>query len=168
MSTILALTFLVSLLLTPAVGAYKIRHKPAGYIDNHLHPFRLHVNNVRAAKCLPRYRLGLAADELPIVGSKFRKQIRVQWKRRHWRAADASSSCTPWYITKQIWAGNILGRESAGDPWPNCPDPWDGTGSWTDTVGCENSGSWLDSPGFYRCGLQFHPNWELRFGRLCP
>lgn len=74
----------------------------------------------------------------------------------------------PWYVTKQIWAGNILGRESSGDPWPNCPDPYDGGGSWQDTVNCENGGSWLDSPGYYRCGLQFDPGWEIRFGRLCP
>lgn len=40
--------------------------------------------------------------------------------------------------------------------------------SWYDTVGCENGGSWLDSPGFYRCGLQFDPMWERVYGRLCP
>jgi hypothetical protein len=69
---------------------------------------------------------------------------------------------------RQIAAAEVIGRESTGDPWPNCPDPFDGGGSWDDTVQCENGGSWLDTPGFYRCGLQFDPMWERRFGRLCP
>lgn len=74
-----------------------------------------------------------------------------------------------YWVAKQIWAGNILGRESGGDPWPNCPDPYDGSGSsWSDTVACENGGNWYDSPGYYRCGLQFDPAWERRFGQLCP
>jgi hypothetical protein len=69
---------------------------------------------------------------------------------------------------RQIAAAEAIGRESAGDPWPNCPDPFDGGGSWDDTVRCENGGSWLDTPGYFRCGLQFLPAWEQRFGRLCP
>lgn len=89
--------------------------------------------------------------------------------RLHTSATGTASPAAPWYVSKQIWAGNILGRESRGDPWPNCPDPYDGSGSpWQGTVNCENSGSWLDSPGYYRCGLQFDPHWEIRFGRLCP
>ena len=91
------------------------------------------------------------------------QRIRILRRRLHPPAPK-----TAWYVTKQIWAANILGRESAGDPWPNCPDPYDGGGSWQDTVNCENGGSWLDSPGYYRCGLQFDPGWERRFGRLCP
>jgi len=83
----------------------------------------------------------------------------------------------PWYVTKQIRAATVIGRESRGDPWPNCPDPFDGGGSWSKTVACENRAyherygyprEWLDSPGYYRCGLQFAPSWERRFGRLCP
>jgi hypothetical protein len=71
--------------------------------------------------------------------------------------------------TRQIAAAETIARESSGDPWPNCPDPYDGSGaSWGDTVNCENSGDWLDTPGYYRCGLQFDPMWERRFGRLCP
>jgi hypothetical protein len=62
----------------------------------------------------------------------------------------------------------VIARESGGDPWPMCPDPFDGGGSWNDTVACENSGNWYDSAGYYRCGLQFDPIWERRFGRLCP
>jgi hypothetical protein len=69
---------------------------------------------------------------------------------------------------RQIAAAEVIGRESTGDPWPNCPDPFDGGGSWDDTVQCENGGNWLDTPGYFRCGLQFDPAWEERFGRLCP
>jgi hypothetical protein len=36
-------------------------------------------------------------------------------------------------------------------------------------VACENGGDWLDSPGYYRCGLQFDPMWERHYGRrFCP
>jgi hypothetical protein len=75
---------------------------------------------------------------------------------------------TGYWIARQIWAANQIGSSSAGDPWPHCPDPHDGRGSWQDTVNCENGGNWMDSPGYYRCGLQFDPMWERRFGRLCP
>lgn len=75
---------------------------------------------------------------------------------------------TSFWVARQIAAATVIGRESGGDPWPNCPDPFDGGGSWWDTVQCENGGSWMDSPGYYRCGLQFEPGWERRFGRLCP
>src|SRR5262245_19345129 len=74
-----------------------------------------------------------------------------------------------YWINKQIRVATIIGRSSRGDPWPNCPDPFDSSRyTWYHTVRCENGGNWYDSPGFYRCGLQFHPNWERRFGRLCP
>lgn len=73
---------------------------------------------------------------------------------------------------RQIAAAEKIGAaaDAAGtDPWPNCPDPYDHTGaSWDDTVQCENSGNWLDSPGYFRCGLQFEPRWETVYGRLCP
>jgi hypothetical protein len=70
----------------------------------------------------------------------------------------------------QMQYGRRLALASAGDPWPSCPDPHDGSGaSWYDTVQCENNGSWLDSPGYYRCGLQFDPMWERHYGRrFCP
>lgn len=85
----------------------------------------------------------------------------------------ANSYTKQYWINKQIRAATAIARSSARDPWPNCPDPGprdrQGPGhSWYDTVRCENGGNWFDSPGFYRCGLQFHPNWERRFGRLCP
>lgn len=76
-----------------------------------------------------------------------------------------------YWINKQISAANSIGAAShanGGDPWPNCPDPFDGSGSWQDTVNCENTGNWYDSPGYFRCGLQFKPSWETVYGRLCP
>jgi hypothetical protein len=76
---------------------------------------------------------------------------------------------TDW-VAIQMHYGRRLALASAGDPWPHCPDPHDGSGaSWQDTVNCENNGSWYDSPGYYRCGLQFDPMWERHYGRrFCP
>lgn len=175
MPTLLALSLLVILLLAvlaarptaaPAHGPYT----QPGYIQGHLHTFRVHVNRMRRLDCRRPWKpFTHIAAELAVASAGVRRRVQRVWTGRHTGAHRDGSLCTPWYITKQIWAGNILGRESSGDPWPNCPDPWDGSGaSWTDTVGCENSGNWLDSPGYYRCGLQFDPMWERRFGRLCP
>lgn len=77
---------------------------------------------------------------------------------------------TPSWIDIQIHYATIIGRDATVDPWPNCPDPiWNPGSTWQDTVNCENSGNWYDSPGFFRCGLQFHPMWEAHFGvRFCP
>ena len=125
------------------------------------------ISRARQVRCLSPARFRWHPGHL--VPRHMRRYVIGQRRARLERVRRMEDQCTPWYVTKQIWAGNILGRESAGDPWPNCPDPYDGGGySWTDTVNCENGGNWLDSPGFYRCGLQFHPNWETRFGRLCP
>jgi len=100
-----------------------------------------------------------------------RRVINTQRRTIRWlssiREAPRAVNVDYW-VEKQIHAANILGAESAGDPWPNCPDPYDGRGSWQATVNCENNGNWYDSPGYYRCGLQFDPMWERRFGRLCP
>ena len=73
----------------------------------------------------------------------------------------AKQICAGW------WVGLNAKRHRLPDPWPNCPDPVFGGGGWYDTVRCENSGHWYDTPGFFRCGLQFHPMWERYFGRLC-
>lgn len=74
-----------------------------------------------------------------------------------------------YWINKQIAVATKIGHAATVDPWPNCSDPiWNGARSWQVTVNCENQGNWMDSPGFYRCGLQFHPNWEKKYGRLCP
>lgn len=89
------------------------------------------------------------------------------WLRHLLRETEPLPTVDSW-VAKQISAAVTIGRESSGDPWPYCPDPYDGGGSWQDTVNCENNGSWYDSPGFFRCGLQFHPMWERRFGLLCP
>lgn len=78
----------------------------------------------------------------------------------------ASVAPTNW-VAKQIWVANKIGGHGT-DPWPNCPDPFDGGGSWSATVHCENGDNWYDSPGYYRCGLQFDPMWERKYGALCP
>jgi hypothetical protein len=85
-------------------------------------------------------------------------------------ADSANSRSESGWAAVQMMYGNRLAADSAGDPWPNCPDPHDGSGaSWYATVACENNGSWLDSPGYYRCGLQFDPMWERFYGRrFCP
>ena len=74
-----------------------------------------------------------------------------------------------YWINRQIEVAEKIAHSSTNDPWPNCPDPvFNGAASWQDTVNCENSGNWYDSSGYYRCGLQFDPSWESRYGRLCP
>jgi hypothetical protein len=129
------------------------------------------TNHELAERCRPRPdRAVTPAAAVPQFARRF--TIRIELLRLE-LARTMSSRCVPWYITAQIRAANHLAATSLGDPWPNCPDPGprdnQGPGhSWTDTVACENGGSWLDSPGFYRCGLQFHPMWERVYGRLCP
>lgn len=173
MGTYFALALLTSLLcLALTAGSARSSHHDNVRMDKLAH-LRGSLNTIRANKCLPPMQYRWKVWEVPYLAYVIEQT--VTWIHD---ARDASSRCTPWYVTKQIWAGNILGRESAGDPWPNCPDPWDGSGStWMDTVACENRRyfelygyprAFLDSPGFYRCGLQFHPDWERRFGRLCP
>lgn len=73
-----------------------------------------------------------------------------------------------YWIAKQIRVATIIGSEPGSNPWPNCPDPFHDGASWTDLVRCENHGSWYDSPGYFRCGLQFEPMWERKYGQLCP
>lgn len=95
------------------------------------------------------------------------------WLLREWKETRPQPTTTASYwITRQILAAERIGQggDAGGtDPWPNCPDPYDHAGhSWYDTVQCENGGNWYDSPGFYRCGLQFDPMWERVYGRLCP
>lgn len=105
------------------------------------------------------------------------------WLLREWRRTLPPA---PWWIAAQIRAAEKIGAagdRARTDPWPNCPDPYDHAGhSWIDTLACENRAyfeahgntpeAWLDSPGYYRCGLQFDPDWERPpphgFGRLCP
>jgi hypothetical protein len=72
-----------------------------------------------------------------------------------------------------IAAAEYLSSISAGDPWPNCPDPHDGTGSWDDTKACEAPGySWsaCATSSMFVGPLQFHPMWRSlwqRFGIRC-
>ncbi len=85
------------------------------------------------------------------------------WLRREWNETmKLLRPRTDPTVARMIAAGEQVKRESAGsDPWPNCPDPYDGSGgSWQDTKGCESSGySWFeDPPGFYCGPLQIDPN----------
>ena len=97
------------------------------------------------------------------------ERLRRRLTVRRLQARQPSPITLTGWRAKQIQAAETIARESSGDPWPNCPDPHDGSGaSWDDTVACENGGDWNDSPGYFRCGLQFEPMWERRFGRLCP
>jgi hypothetical protein len=100
-------------------------------------------------------------------GSPKREHCRALRWLRHVLAVTEPSPTVSWEA-RQIAAAEMIARESGGDPWPNCPDPYDGGGTWQVTVNCENGGSWYDTPGAYRCGLQFDPMWERRFGPLCP
>lgn len=66
-------------------------------------------------------------------------------KKRHWQAA------------VHFWAGV---RDRA---WAELhPKPTVSTSGWQQTVNCENSGSWNDSPGYFMYGLQFDPTtWRI-------
>lgn len=150
MSTALALLIAALVLVAPAQGHLAQPFHKGQTLQEKRHTVLVNIPHVCASKAHTR-----GCKWLRGLLRKVNTQLRPK-------------SATPWYVTKQIWAGNILGSESAGDPWPNCPDPYDGSGSWQDTVNCENGGNWLDSPGYYRCGLQFDPGWERRFGALCP
>ena len=152
-------------------GTVEANHMPTVPKLDKLSHLRGSLNTIHKNKCLAPRRYRWTLWQVPV---HMRSYVNWQTEKVFIPAARArESQCVPWYVTKQIWAANILARDSLSDPWPNCPDPGprdnQGPGhSWTDTVGCENGGNWLDSPGFYRCGLQFHPNWEKVFGRLCP
>lgn len=113
----------------------------------------------------------------PWAGSKQDRAVLhrdMTWLKRYATQHINNAEHRLWYSTYNYWVqrqirvANIIGAASSGDPWPNCPDPFDGGGSWQDTVNCENGGNWYDSPGYYRCGLQFDPGWETKYGRLCP
>jgi hypothetical protein len=60
---------------------------------------------------------------------------------------------------RMVAAAEQVAAESAGDPWPNCPDPHDGSGSWQATKNCESPGyGWGEDPPGYYCGpLQLDP-----------
>ena len=77
------------------------------------------------------------------------------WLLREWqqtRPADV--------IYRMIQAAEQVAREGVGDPWPNCLDPYDGSGaSWQRTKNCESPGyAWSADPPGYDCGpLQLDP-----------
>lgn len=167
------------LVATGAVSHARWKH-PAGKLDAPLvHEatyLRAEIREARAERCLgtprfvTRYAWQVAVWNRLAHVRELRARLEREWRRE--------SRCLPWWIAKQIAAASWIARNSAADPWPNCPDPHDGSGvSWSTTVKCENRAyyelyglprAWLDSPGYYRCGLQFDPMWERRFGRLCP
>ena len=128
---------------------------------------RAEIQDERGERCLraAKFRPRLAENIAPWN----RKARALRYRTMRANTLELASRCLPWWIERQIEVATLIARQSARDPWPNCPDPFDGSGaSWWDTVRCENSGNWLDSPGYYRCGLQFDPLWERRYGRLCP
>lgn len=151
--------------------------------------YRVHIyhqlhwtNRAQRARCRPTFALR-QFTKVPLASVSFAwRDVRLERARRtHRRALARSSRCVPWYVTKQMRVGDLVGAggdRGGTDPWPNCPDPWDHRGaSWGDTVACENRAyhelfgyprEWLDSPGYFRCGLQFDPSWENIYGRLCP
>lgn len=104
------------------------------------------------------------------VASGRLKSIRAAERRAAELAEKARlAALQPNWPEIQIHYATLIAQASGGDPWPNCPDPYDGRGSWSDTVNCENHGNWYDSPGYYRCGLQFDPGWERKYGvKFCP
>ncbi len=99
--------------------------------------------------------------------------LRATWKCGELRRAiEARNSAR----ARNIAAASAIfyeGHGGRGDPWPNCPDPFDGSGSWDDTKACESGrGSWdYDPPGYYCGPLQLDPRiWAriiARFGIRC-
>lgn len=96
-----------------------------------------------------------------------------KWERKIRQSKRARSRC--WNaVTANIAVAEYIARHSGGDPWPNCPDPYDAGGySWQDTKNCESRGySWsVDPPGYYCGPLQVDPRlwaWPLRhYGVRC-
>ncbi len=113
-------------------------------------------------------------------------QVRGWLRKLHARQVRPEPHWSFWRVA-QIWLAEKIADGSSGDPWPSCPDPRAGGGSWDDTARCEARGTFesigdaawgVDPPGFYRCALQFAPSWEpkyagelrRRFGvaKVCP
>jgi hypothetical protein len=97
------------------------------------------------------------------------------WIRREWNETmnllrPATLPTYASWVAVQMKYATLIAQASSRDPWPNCGDPFDGSGaSWQTLVNCENGGSWYDSPGYYRCGIQADPMWERHYRvRFCP
>jgi hypothetical protein len=160
-SRLLPLLLVVALVAAAALALGNVSTAPAERRVHHLVRWEVYQREHRVSTKLGRRVRALRRHV---------RLLRVQLERaRHVQAVRVVHVDSTDWRAKQIAAAETIARESSGDPWPSCPDPYDGSGgSWDDTVRCENGGSWLDSPGWYRCGLQFDPAWETRFGRLCP
>jgi hypothetical protein len=155
----LILPMLVSMIVCTAAGAHLVAH-PKNHTRAAIHASQ--ITNLKHARYVCRH--GANANKRWSCAA-------VKWLTRE-AAETAPAPRAPdvgYWASKQIAAAEVIARESGGDPWPNCPDPFDGSGAgWSSTLACENGGNWMDSPGYYRCGLQFDPSWERRFGPLCP
>jgi hypothetical protein len=104
-----------------------------------------------------------------------RLERKVRWLERQLADARAprSTESVDW-VGRNIAAAEYVAAHSSGDPWPNCPDPHDGSGSsWHDTKDCESGGyGWHEDPPGYYCGpLQLDPHiWRVpiaRYGVPC-
>jgi hypothetical protein len=121
---------------------------------------------VQGQKKAHRWLLGLASGRLKSIRAAERRAAELA---RIAREKARLAALQPSWPEIQMHYASLIAQSSGGDPWPNCPDPYDGRGSWSDTVNCENQGNWYDSPGYYRCGLQFDPGWEVKYHRkFCP
>lgn len=95
----------------------------------------------------------------------FREWVHERWAGRHAacvRYVRAQADRLANVVARMIAAAEQVKRESGrgSDPWPNCPDPYDGRGhSWQDTKDCESPGHpWhVDPPGYYCGPLQLDP-----------
>jgi hypothetical protein len=109
-----------------------------------------------------------------------RRWVLKRWNRRAaWKCSvlrrqiEAENAWRASARGRWIAAAEYLSSISAGDPWPNCPDPHDGSGSWDDTKACEAPGySWsaCATSSMFVGPLQFHPMWRSlwqRFGIRC-
>jgi len=153
--------------------------------DSHLvktpdHPKRSVMENRHAQQSENLYHSRYVCRHGGGANRRWHCQAATGWLLREWR--ESRPRPKPWWIARQIEVAEILGRDGDNqgtDPWPNCPDPYDHRGhSWIDTLACESPTlfakygntpkGWLDPKGFYRCGLQFDPGWEDRYGKLCP
>jgi hypothetical protein len=99
------LPMVVALILWPtATASAHAPYSQAGYIDYHLHLFRVHTNKIRVEKCHAKYRLGLTALELSTLpyGSPERESIITTWTNRHARAHELGP-CIPRLVIRRVF-----------------------------------------------------------------
>lgn len=167
MRVLLALSFLVAALvvlaLTPQWAFGHLVRVPD-------HPNRSLLENRQASQLENLAHARYVARHGARANRRWHR-LAIGWLTREHRETleQLALRARPDWAAIQIHYATLIARGASIDPWPNCPDPYFNGASWHDTVACENGGSWLDSPGYYRCGLQFDPMWEEHFGRrFCP